>query len=265
MPRALGASRAEEDGMAGSRSRVVVSVALCVGLGACTGVKNRIQSASAGGIGAEPISIDDINAAQNSLPSGMARTDVQYAALAAWDSEQKCTAFKRRLSAGERGFDTAGDVAAGILSALGAVFTPAATVRALSAGATIVTGVKATVDADVFAKFTAPLIIQAINKTYDVDIDTQLKKLNAPGATVTVAVWLAQIAAIHDECSLDRATTYLTAQTEAKAQPDGAGTGNTGNTGAPATPPVPPAPNAPGSPVTLIRPTALPPPKPVDK
>ena len=76
------------------------------------------------------------------------------------------------------------DVGTTILSALSTAFTPIATVHALSAAATITSGTKTAVDADIYQTATAPLMVEAIQQTYNIKMDALLVKVEAMPETM---------------------------------------------------------------------------------
>ena len=141
----------------------------------------------------------------------------EYLGYVLLNSGRKCQEFTNRLSVAQRGVDTSFDILTVILSALATAFTPLSTVHGLTAAATISTGTKAAINADVYAKATAALILQEINQTYYADIDnyrTELSKTQDVGIIPTIE--LSKIEAIHRECSLDAAIASLS-QSQAAA------------------------------------------------
>jgi hypothetical protein len=134
----------------------------------------------------------------------------EYLGFVLIDSGQKCQAFTDRLSTAQRGVDTGFDILSGILSGLATAFTPLSTVHALTAAATISTGTKSAIAADVYAKATASLILQQINSTYYTDIGSYRESLiKRDGRSIVPALEISHIQAIHQECSLDAAIASL--------------------------------------------------------
>lgn len=134
----------------------------------------------------------------------------EYLGLILIDSGTKCQEFVDRLSTAQRGVDTSFDILSTILSALATAFTPLNTVHALTAGATISTGTKSAIASDVYAKATAPLIIQQIDNTYYTNIDVYRKEiLNTDPKAIVPALEVSRIQAIHRQCSLDSAIASL--------------------------------------------------------
>ncbi len=133
------------------------------------------------------------------------------------DSMKKCWAFTGALGATERTIDTGFDIATTSMAALGAVFTPLNTVRALSAAAAISSGTKGAIDADVYAKQTGPLIVNSILATYWKDI-TAYRDNSAKGAAGKMfadadpSEAASTITAYHVQCGLDAALGHLNVQ-----------------------------------------------------
>jgi hypothetical protein len=135
----------------------------------------------------------------------------QYLGYVLIDSGKKCQAFADRLSAVQRGIDTSFDILTGTLSALATALHPLGTVHALTAAATISTGTKTAIDANVYAKATAALILQEINRTYYVHIRDYRNKISTAQDVTQIIPTLevSEIEAIHRECSLDAAVASL--------------------------------------------------------
>jgi hypothetical protein len=109
-----------------------------------------------------------------------------------------------------------------ILSALATAISPLSTVHDLTAAATISTGTKTAIDADIYAKATAALILQ-INNTYYVHIDDYRKELiDRDTAAVIPSLEVTSIDAIHRQCSLDYAIASLSQSGAAAAATIGA-------------------------------------------
>jgi hypothetical protein len=124
------------------------------------------------------------------------------------DSAKKCELFKGGISASTRASDTLLDFGTTVFAALGTAFSPLSTVHALTAAAAITSGTKSAIDADIYQKETAALIVQQINNTYYSDLKDYLKAL--PGKTdVNVGYEVASIRTFHTECSLDAAVASL--------------------------------------------------------
>jgi hypothetical protein len=134
----------------------------------------------------------------------------EYLGFVLIDSGQKCQEFADRLSTAQRGVDTSFDILSGVLSALATAFTPLATVHALTAAATISTATKSAINADVYARAAASLILQQINNTYYVEIKKYRDDLLArDDRNIVPALEVSSIEAIHRQCSLDSALAAL--------------------------------------------------------
>lgn len=157
-----------------------------------------------------------------------------FLAAVVYDSEQKCTAFVNRLVIGENTFNTSADVVSTILTALGTALTPLATVHALTASSTIVTGGKTAVDADIYAKASTANLYSAIQQTYFKDVQDYTTKL--PGLTadqLIVSNEVAKIQSYHALCALVPAEASIAAT----ITPSAGTAPPSGGTGAGASPP----------------------------
>jgi hypothetical protein len=120
-----------------------------------------------------------------------------------WDSMKKCNDFMAQLVVAENTSNTALDMSTTVFSALATAFSPLSTVHALTAGATITSGWKTTIDTDIYAKAGIATYAQAISVTYYKDMRAYLGTLeNEQVATVTPALEIPKIQSIHQECSL---------------------------------------------------------------
>ena len=166
-------------------------------------------------ISADPIQTEFAATASNGTtitlsPTAFGEYKKEYLGLVLINSGTKCQAFADRLSTAQRGVDTSFDILSGILSALATALTPLSTVHALTAAATISTGTKSAIAADIYAKATASLILQQINRTYYANIDNYRKDLVKRDAdSIVPALEVSRIQAIHRECSLDAAIANL--------------------------------------------------------
>jgi hypothetical protein len=118
---------------------------------------------------------------------------------------------------GSFGYRTCGrydvDILTTIFSALATAFTPLATVHSLTAAATISTGTKTALDSDIFARETAPLIIQAVDNTYYKEYTTYTNNLaTKAAASITPAIEYNVIKGFHKDCTLDSALASISSQ-----------------------------------------------------
>jgi hypothetical protein len=125
-------------------------VALCFAL-LCSACTSMVDRTTKGITGAEPLDPQLMNAP----------TPKQGLLAEITDSYQKCEAYKRRLLYGNRVSNLGFDILTTIFSALGTAFTPVETVHALTAAATISSGTKTAIDADIYQNVTAPLMVAA--------------------------------------------------------------------------------------------------------
>jgi hypothetical protein len=208
-------------------------------LGSCSSAITAISGDSRNIVSAEPIQYEFPASIRKTPESPIeqvtltpltadAYVDVrQYLGYVLLDSGKKCQQFADRLSSVQRGVDTSFDVLTTILSALATAFTPLSTVHALTAGASISTGTKLAIDADVYAKATAALILQEIDRTYYVKVQDYGTKLSARQDVdkIIPTIEVSEIEAIHRKCSLDAAIASLTQTGAVAAATIGAATG----------------------------------------
>ncbi|MFM0489691.1 hypothetical protein [Paraburkholderia graminis] len=140
-----------------------------------------------------------------------------------WDSMKKCNDFMAQMVVAENTSNTALDMSTTVLSALATAFSPLSTVHALTAGATITSGWKTTIDTDIYAKAGIATYAQAISVTYYKDMKAYIATLeNEQVAVVTAALEIPKIQSIHQECSLAAAqmTVNSTVQLAGASGPD---------------------------------------------
>jgi len=182
-----------------SLSRFTSVVAGSILLGGCVSAATAVSETHRL-VGAEPIRTEFVvtmrlspqspDTTQVTLsPAAAAGHEKEYLGYVLIDSGQKCQEFADRLSVAQRGVDTSFDILTVILSALATAFTPLSTVHGLTAAATISTGTKTAIDADIYAKATAALILQEINNTYYVHIDDYRKNLIDRDAATVIPRW----------------------------------------------------------------------------
>ncbi len=164
------------------------------------------------------------------------RAKLEYLAAVVFQSEKKCNEFMNRIVIGQNTVDTTGDILATTFSALSTAFAPAATKTALSAAASIASGTKANVDADIYAKAAISDFATAISRRrYYANIQTyttNLPKLtDADDAPLVVTNEISKIESYHATCALAPAESTIKASLAKAAA-------------TPAPPPTPPAPPA---------------------
>lgn len=209
-----------------SRTAYVIAGALFLGgcVSTATAISETQRLVSAEPIQAEFIVTTSAGVQQTWSPAGVDGHEKAYLGYVLLDSGKKCQAFADRLSVAQRGVDTSFDILTGILSALATALTPITTIHALTAAATISSGTKTAIDANVYAKATAALILQEINRTYYVHINNYRNELLATPVVVP-AIEVSRIEAIHRECSLDFAVASLSQTGAAAAASIGAASG----------------------------------------
>jgi hypothetical protein len=184
---------------------------ICLAVAACGTSVDTISGAA--DISPSLVSADAQNAAQ---ASGQKR---QYLGLVVGDSEDKCKQFSLSLIGSETDFNTTSDILTTVATALGTAFTPLATVHALTAAGSIVSGSKTAVNANVWAKQPITNLLAAIGNKYYVPISaysTNLEK--ASESDLVVSIEVDNIKAIHQACNLASAQTAIQSKV---AEPSG--------------------------------------------
>ncbi len=136
----------------------------------------------------------------------------EYLASIVVNSYNKCNSFISTIVKQQTNVNAFGDILAGTLSGLATIFTPLATVHALTGASTIVTGSKSALDSDFWDKASAANFGQAINATYYTNMGQY--SLNLPNqdvANLIVNNEIAHITAIHSQCALAPAETAIQA------------------------------------------------------
>ena len=147
--------------------------------------------------------------------SDSTKTDfqVEFVSQAVTDSRQKCSAFIDMFTTGQSLNNLTSDSASIILSGLGALFTPVATVRALSAASTAVQGLKQTKNTDFYQNLTMVLLVQQIQASYFDKMDTEFPDGSSLGGpNFSASAKFAEIEDIHRNCSVPFAVAALSAK-----------------------------------------------------
>ncbi len=142
----------------------------------------------------------------------------------ALDSETKCLAFLNGVVIAENSVNTTGDIVSTLLTSAGTVFKSLTTVHSLTAGATVATGSKTAVDANIYAKASIANFQTALQKSYFKSINDYVAAL--PGLTnFLVSAEIAKIETIHATCTLAAAEGSIAATiaspTDVPAKPTG--------------------------------------------
>jgi hypothetical protein len=218
------------------RHGLIVLVAAACTLAGCDQWRNLNDSEAQRLVGAEPLGTSyngmtladvsgptvTINAKSVPVDDNMRKN---WVGAVAADSLYKCQAFAARLAVGENSSDLALDLATLALAGISAITVPAQSAHALAAAAGITAGSRAAIDTDVFAKNTAPFIVQQIDKTYFTSMNAYLATF--PPQSVVPGVEFAKIQNIHSNCSLELAIASLGSGTQgAAAQTAPIGTGD---------------------------------------
>jgi hypothetical protein len=118
-----------------------------------------------------------------------------------------------RLVLSRNTVDTAGDIISAGLSGVGALVTPLSAAHALSGAATFVTGSKAAIDADIYAKASLSSFQTVVQNTYFKYMRDYTDKL--PGLSendLVVSNEIAKIESIHATCGLAPAVASIEAK-----------------------------------------------------
>ena len=133
------------------------------------------------------------------------------------DSEAKCQTFINGLVIAENTVNTTGDITSTVLSGLASVFKPLTTVHGLTAGATVVTGSKSAINANIYAKASVTNFQTALQQSYGQAIKDYTDAL--PHLTnVVVSNEVSKIEAIHGTCTLASTETTILAKINTAAQ-----------------------------------------------
>jgi hypothetical protein len=195
------------------RTTIRVSLgAVCIGLTGCNALDTLgLHSVAAENL--EQLGTLKANAVVAATAAGAASpTNKDIVGAIVVDSETKCATFADHLVLHENTANTALDVATTVFSALGTLFTPLATVHAMTAAASITSGSKTAIDTDIYAKATIANFAQAIQVTYYTDIGNYLNNLNAADEkNISPQIEYAKITTIHRECGLAPAEASISA------------------------------------------------------
>lgn len=194
--------------------QVISPLLFCLATSGCLSQLQSINVAEEHLVGAEALDSELIyDGTKWNLTNVPANHNKTYVGLLLDQSERKCHSFLGGLSATERAGDTTLDIFTTIFSALGTAFTPLATVHGLTAAATISSGAKTALDADIYVRETAPLIVQAIDNTYYKEYAAYTNALSTKSdADINPAVEFNIIKAFHKDCTLDSALASLSSQ-----------------------------------------------------
>lgn len=148
------------------------------------------------------------------------------------ESRKNCDEFLAGLTVGENSVNTTSDIITTVSSALATAVTPPGTKSAFSAAATIASGSKTAIDADIYAKAGAADFATAIQKSYSTYFQSYtdgLTKLATSADPIIVNNEVAKIEAIHSQCALGPAESTIQAKLGETQQqnPPPAGTDNT--------------------------------------
>jgi LysM repeat protein len=120
------------------------------------------------------------------------------------DSQTKCQAYITNLFGGIAGTNTSLDIIGTAFSAAATVFKPLTTVHALSAGSTLATGSKTSIQTEYMNSVTISHVIQAIDSTYGVKMQAYISYLDKVSNQngIDVVAERSTILSYHGLCSL---------------------------------------------------------------
>ncbi|HEY3936202.1 MAG TPA: hypothetical protein VGL97_02135 [Bryobacteraceae bacterium] len=144
---------------------------------------------------------------------------IAFISSAIQDSRTKCDNFVKLFTGAQAGENTTLDVISLALSGLGAVFTSANTVRALSAASTGVQGTKQAINSDLFQQMTIMILVQQINTSFYKPLDAlNAQVASSMTASIQPSAALATIQGLQRYCSIPFAAANLsTSQTTGNA------------------------------------------------
>lgn len=178
---------------------VIVLPIFCILLEGCGAALDQWEYTNSFMVSADPL---DPNLTSTAALLDPKNNTKNYIGVIVNDSELKCGKFMNGLVLAENGVNTGLDIGTTIFSALATAFSPLATVHALTAGATISSGSKTALDADIYAKATIGNYDQAIQSTYYKSIADYLNTLTNSTQEITLSIEVDKIRTIHKECSL---------------------------------------------------------------
>lgn len=151
-----------------------------------------------------------------------AEQQANFLGLALVDSMEKCAFFVSSLTARQATANTVGGITSIVLSGLAAVFTPAATVRALSAASSIVQGSQAEVNSEFFQQLTLVLFVQQINQTYYERLGPfRTTHMSGELTRPRFLAALTELQEIHRECSIPAVVGQIGRNAERPTPPQG--------------------------------------------
>ena len=184
---------------------VVSLILLGTGLSGCATLQKGLDQQTQAVTGAAPLNT-------KIYPTNKAQLLASIA-----DSYQKCGVYKRTLLFGSRASNFGFDVLTTTFSALATAFKPVATIHSLTAAATITSGSKTALDADVYMNATAPLMAEALSQSYDDKMQALHDEIASEGDG-RLTHDFSEIERIHESCSLSQALVALqTLQSKASA------------------------------------------------
>ncbi|MGF6238579.1 hypothetical protein P3T42_000304 [Paraburkholderia sp. GAS38] len=190
-----------------------ISVVACVLLSGCGTLLSGLNAASSNLVSAEPLKIDQtaLQTAEVCTDTGASTCRKNFIRGVVLDSMMKCQKFANQLVLTENTVNTSGDIATTILTALGTVFTPITTIHAMTAGATVVSGSKSAINANIYAKASISSMQSALDKVYTQPMLAYITALKNAGSdsAIDVGSEVLNVQMLHGNCALAEAEIFI--------------------------------------------------------
>jgi hypothetical protein len=193
--------------------RIAMVLVLAFGLNGCSLWVRTLNGNAQLLVSAQPLAVSDPKSKDNQVLREEIEGKDDKAKLAflgrvVLDSETKCQSFINGLVIAENTVNTTGDITSTVLTGLASVFKPLTTVHGLTAASTVVTGSKASINANIYAKASIVNFQAALTQTYAQAIKDYTDEL--PHLTqVIVSNEVSKIQAIHGTCTLAATETTI--------------------------------------------------------
>jgi hypothetical protein len=189
------------------RSIIILCIFLLAGCGSAMKAFNRDNSFL---VSAEPVPVADLITACGTVSTDIERKSCLGSIGNA--SYKRCSEFLDGLVLTENTTNTGFDLTTILFSALATVFKPLNTIHGLSAGASVSSGWKNSINSNIYAKASIANYSQAIQATYYKDMSLYWAGLSSmSGDQLVVQIEGAKIQSIHRECSLAAAQATISA------------------------------------------------------
>jgi hypothetical protein len=195
---------------------LVPALLACTSLTGCGTIRQAItNNGNDQLVSASPLDVTKVKG-YDTLDAADRPKKLEFLAGVVGQSQKNCDDFLNALVLSETSFDSTLDVAGTVFSALGTAFSPPGTKTALSAATSIVTGAKANIDSDIYAKAAIADFSTAIQGTYYAQMKLYRDKLDTLNTDSTKAFLvnneIATIQNYHAECGLAPAEAAIRAK-----------------------------------------------------